>query len=223
MRFTKAIIISSLLFITITGFAQSEYKNVVEIGFSFGLSNTIGSFDTYSVLNSSIGPIFMPISIKEKYSSRVPNFNVSYTRYIDNKNGIKISLGRVDYGLKFRRETASTNGILIENHTVKFVEFGLSYARKIQVSSYAKIIIEPGLLFHINPEYGTRNFQVLHRNAFSFASFTGIEFPIVENNFTINSGLLLKLPIMKYDYPRDPELGYYPYFIGIKLGMNYQF
>lgn len=199
-------------------FAQFDHKNAFEISRDYGLSNDLGPGETYRTFISDY------IIIDKKTSAKTKNIEASYTRYINSFNGIKFSVGLSKYGFDYEGVTMISNTQMEGSIRVRYLEFGISYLARIPIFQNTKLLIEPGLRYHLDESSTSSSIVFRRSNAFSASIFSGLEFLMIgENIFTI-VGLQLKLPLQKYNdtlSPTTPPI--YPFFIGLKIGIKYQF
>ncbi|MEM9546372.1 MAG: hypothetical protein AAGA77_10375, partial [Bacteroidota bacterium] len=147
---------------------------------------------------------------------RERNWTLSYTRFIDPANGIKFSYGSYSFGFYYNGLFESSD-IRVNNRARYFSdEWSLSYVRRIPFSKESHLIFEPGLLFHSNIRPEAFTLSISTKNSFSVSTFVGVEIPLASNDFFINTGILVKLPIEKYNFTFNQEPDFYPYYIGVR-------
>ncbi len=198
--------------------SQSYFKNVIEINSDVGLSNdsnNIGIYSGFRILSEFI--------IQNRRFARSRNIAFSFKRFISPSNGFKLQFGHSKYGFNFEGRVRSTNLYIKDYYRTSFFEWGLSYIRKIKIGEITNLLLEPGILYHTNSRTKTENINFFRKDSFSASCYTGLEFPMAGNNFFANVGLQFKLPLERYNHDFDQWPGFYPYFIGIRIGANYQF
>ena len=60
-------------------------------------------------------------------------------------------------------------------------------------------------------------------SAYSFSGFMGIESPIYKDQLFTNFGIHIKLSLSNYSQESAFVESYYPFFIGLRLGLNFRF
>ena len=202
---------------TTLSFSQDYKKNVFELYIDMGFSNDFGKQRLYQTLS------FMEeVFVENKRFISARNFGISYSRYLNDQNGIKFQFGKAKYGFDFEGITGINKRPVIGFQHITHLEFGLSYIRRIPLGTSSVLLIEPGFRYHYDASPQSDNIFVRVIDSFSFSSYTGMEFPMMGDRFFANLGLQIKLPILRYN--RDiGEPAYYPYFIGLRVGVNYQF
>ena len=218
MKITKVVLIIAFLSLTNFCFSQEYKKNVAEFNFDFGISKDFGTKSTFNAFSFP-----EHIQIEKSSIARAINFNLSFTRYLNNNHGIKLLFGRTKFGFDFEGAVEVTGRKVIGYQRTKYLEFGISYIRRIPLTSSTKLLLAPGIRYHSDGSPHSNAINFIRNDSFAFSSYSGIEFPMHGEDFFANIGLQVKLPLQRYNNVFDGPEGYYPYFIGVKVGVNYQF
>ena len=209
-----------LLFLSILSNAQYDYNNIVELTYDFGISNDFADDAFYNSNTSS-----ELILVEKRSSIRTRNIGFGYTRLLNRKNGIKASFAVAKFGFHIKGSTDQTNTNFNNSYTISFLEWGLSYVRCFPLSHSRKIIVEPGLRYHSDGSPRSNGISITRKDSYSFSLYSGYELPMAGNNYFVNVGLQIKIPLEVYNInlslnePKD----FLPYFIGFKIGVNFQF
>jgi len=218
MIIRKIIILISLFGWTITCVGQDQKRNALELNVDLGISYDFGAPEIYMTW-----AFFEDLVAENRSPARTRNWSVCYTRFINPKNGIKISFGQTQFGFDYGGKLQNSETPIIGFHRLTNLEFGVSYLRKISISEHALILIEPGLRYHSDGSSESNAINISTLDVFSFSGYTGIEFPMMGDHFFTNVGLQVKLPLQRYNFDFGSNPPYYPYFIGVKIGVSFQF
>lgn len=213
----RTIILLLILSISTISQGQPDFKNTIEASFDYGISNESGQGELYGSLFGDF------ISVENKRSVHTKNFVLSYTRLINSKDGIKATLGRAQYGFDITGVTAIDKLTIRDEYRITYIELGLSYLRKITISPYAKLLIEPGIRFHADGSQTFNIIRIYRIDAFSFSGYAGLEIPMIGSQLFTTIGMQMKIPLERYNSKVDITPAIYPYFIGLKFGVNFQF
>ncbi len=218
MKFVKAIIVFIFLCLGFCGYSQINLTSVIELSVDHGLSNDLADGNRFSSFNGS-GDIL----VSNRRLARTRNISVGYTILLNSKNGFKISFGYATYGFDYKGIFINSQNPINDLYRKTFLEWGVSYVYKIPVFPTARLIIEPGIRYHSNGNPTSNAIVFADKDSFSISNYTGFEIPMMGNNFFVTVGLQLKIPLQRYNFGFNENEGYYPYFIGLKIGVNYQF
>jgi len=196
-------------------YSQNYFKNSIDLSFDVGFSNDLASPEKYKTISTIEDLIVNRTSL-----ARVSSWSISFTRFIDPKNGIKFSFGEHQFGFYFDGILEVSRIPVNERQLFSSKEWGLSYVRRIPILTDANLVFEPGLRFHSDFTIESFTLSFFNKNSFSFSTFMGVELPLVQDIFFVNAGLQIKMPLEKYNYTFGNEEPYYPFFFGIKLGLT---
>ena len=219
MKTMNSIIITILICVYSTTYCQTDFKNVFELSVDYGFSSDLASGETYNI-NTFPSQI---ISVENRSPVKTRNATFGYSRFLNSKNGLKASFAFANYGFDISGRTDVTNTFLKATYTITYLEWGLSYIRRLPITEDFKLLIEPGLRYHSDGSQQSGGIRITRKDAFSFSLYSGIETPMMGESLFANVGILIKLPIQRYDYTFSDSIAFYPYFIGFKLGINFQF
>lgn len=206
-------------------FCQVNLNNALEVSFAYGHANDLTSLGTYA-LSSPTGNPTDAITVDKKSHIIAKNIGLSYTYYVNNKNGIKLQFGIIQTGFEYSGRFQVSRLQARGSYRLVLYEWGVSYIRRFPISNFATLMVEPGLRYYSFRDSPRSNqFRISRRDAFSGLCFVGIELPLIGNNLFLNAGIQAKLPLQKYNnkfnYNSQPD--YYPYFVGAKIGISVQF
>jgi hypothetical protein len=199
-------------------FGQNQRLNAIELTADIGISHDLGETAKYKTFT-----FFEDLVVEGRTIARTRNWSLNYTRLLNPKNGVKISFGQTQFGFDYEGKLQNTGTPLRGFFQLTNLEFGLSYLRKIFQSNGVALLVEPGIRYHSDASPRSNAIIISGQDAFSLSVYTGLEFPMVGDNFFTNLGLQIKLPLQRYNIDRGTDTPYYPYFIGIKIGVNFQF
>jgi len=217
MKTIKAIFVYIFLCLSQNGNSQNDLSSVLELNINFGLSNDLAEVREGYLPSDAMSIIV----INKRWFARLNYFSFGYTKLINPKNGIKASFGLTKYGFDYDDIQITKNS----TYRINYMELGISYVYRTPTFSTAKLVLEPGFRYHWNATSPVLNaISFRHIDSFSFSSYAGFEVPMLANNFFISAGLQVKVPLHRYNTEFSvTNDGYYPYFIGIRIGVNYQF
>ena len=218
MKFIKTIIILILINLANVSYSQNILNNVVELSIDNGFANDLGTLGTYKRFNFP-----EDIEIDSRRSARTKNITFSFTRYLYRRNGIKISFGHSEYGFDFDGKTETSRVSIKDFYRATYLEWGISYIHRVPISMIINLLLEPGIRYHSDADTKSSTINFLDKDSYSISSYMGLEIPMIGERFFANLGLQFKLPLHRYDYSFNSTQRLYPYFIGIKIGLNYQF
>lgn len=218
MKITNTIIITFVLSWTMTGFSQTFYKNNLEINVDYGFSNDYSEGEFYRT--RTFGEL---LNVESRSSARTRNYTFSFARLFNRNNGLKLSFGLSEFGLDARGRNSATLELINASYRITHLEWGATYVRRFTLSENAILLIEPGLRFHSDGSQSSPTIRISREDAFAFSFYSGVEVPMVGQNFFANLGIQFKIPLESYSYNKETQPAYYPYFIGLKLGINFQF
>lgn len=219
MKAMNSIVIAILMCTSTISYCQFELRNAFELSIDYGFSSDYGSGEFYTLNNFGSQVIY----VENRSPVRTKNTALSYSRFLNPKNGFKISFGMANYGFNIKGKTNINNTPFKGTYKINYLEWGLSYIRRVPIAQNFKLLIEPGLRYHSDGSPDSDGITIFRDDSFSFSLYSGIETLMIGNNFFANIGLQLKLPVERYDFEFDHRPAFYPYFIGLKIGVNYQF
>jgi len=218
MKITKTIFILTILCIAQFGSSQKVFRNVIEISTNVGFSSDLAPLHTISSFSSP-----EDIIMEQRSPARVRSFALSLGGYLTKRSGFKVTAGQLEFGYDYKGRLETSNTPISDSYRVTYLDFGIVLMHRIPISESLKILVNSG--FHFNtdgsPRSGTINYG--NRNSYSASGYVGAEIPMFGNHFFINGGLQVKYPLKQYNRDRGSGIQYLPYFIGIKIGVNYQF
>jgi len=223
MKITKTLILFFALSWSSLCFGQEYFNNVIELSFEAGLINDLKSdksyldrFDQSKVIN-----------FENRNFARASNFGFSYSTYIKPKFGIKLLYSRTTFGFDYsiiEQGSTATNPESFGSVRTTHAELGIALIWKTPLTPFINLLLEPSIRLHTEHEVNSNSIIIYTTDSFSLTNFAGIEFPIFSDNFFINTGVQIKIPLKSYSFMGwDEYPGYYPYFIGIRIGVNYHF
>lgn len=208
-----------LIFLFFNLQAQRFYRNSFEFNVELGISNDLSSSTNYNT--RSLSGTF---TVDDRWPTRVRNLNFAFTRFINRKNGFHLSYGETNFGFNIKGNFDQNGVNFREKYSIKYLELGLSYVRIISNDSFGNYIFKPGILILRNSQPIASIVSIFARSAFSFSLYAGYEFPMLGDQFFTSIGLQLKIPMMAYNRQRSNlvQPDFYPYFLGLKVGFNFQ-
>ena len=208
------------IFLTIASMtinAQSYFRNSIELNIDYGISGNSHDASTYDYQFNAD-----QILVNEKTTVRSRNYQVGITRFLNAKSGIKASFGYANYGFNLEGNFDLLGTRFDNSYTISYLEWGISYIRRIPFK-LGHFLFEPGLRYHSDGSPRSSGIYISRKDALSFSFYSGYELPMVGNNFFTNLGLQIKVPVESYSSELSDSPSFYPYFIGLKLGVNFQF
>lgn len=218
MRYTKTILIVVFSLITSGVYSQPEFKTGFEISFDIGLSND--SYDGFRYASSTLSNAIL---VDKRNPKVLYNYNVAYSRFFSEENAIKLSFGQTAFGFNYSGNHQPSGQATEGSMKITLLEFGLSYVNRSSLKEDLFLLIEPGLRYHSDGSISTDGVRFSRKDVFAFSGYTGLEFPIKGDKLFANAGLQVKFPLQSYSNSSGMRQPYYPYFVGIRLGMNVQF
>ncbi len=165
--------------------------------------------------------------------SRNNNFNFAIGFQPAKSFSINGSIGVASYGFFYSGNViasptnfASVGGFVTSrSYTVRLMEVGLSTSFRRTLNSDLSIVVQPGLVWYTNPKGRNQQLLWLHLNSNNFSAtlFTGIETPLISNDFYIAIGLNTKLALQNFagNYTFDNKFN--PYAFGLQTSISYRF
>jgi len=218
MKITYSPLIYLFLLASFAANSQSLNKNIIEINSDFGLSSNL---DSEGIFNRSAFP--NEIFVTRISKTRTQNYAFCYSRLFNASSGIKLSIGKSVFGFSYQGTIVQTNEITTDAFRSSYLEFGVSYIHRIFIYEGSILLLEPGLRYHSDANRTSGSINFYDKDTFSSSLYAGMEFPLSNNDFFLNAGLQIKLPFGRYNQEFDPSSSFRPYFVGIKIGVNFQF
>lgn len=219
MKITNLIIFCIIIFCAQNSFGQIVYRNVIEVSTNLGFSNDFGS-NSVEYRSSTLGE---NILIEEKSSVLVRSFGISYSRFLSDSEGIRLSFGQLEYGFDFKGTAVNSNRQISDFYRVTYLDFSLEILNKLQLTKSIKLLSSAG--FHYNTDESPRSGTIVlnNKNSCSGSLTAGLEYPMLGDRFFVNASIHFRFPLNNYRHTFLVANKYLPYFIGLRLGVNYQF
>jgi len=223
MKMTNFISFCVILFFSHFAIGQKDhYKKdkyrIVEIHTYNGFSNNFAPLGNYRSIGFS-GVIL----IEQKSFASVQGFGISLGKYGSDDFGFKFSLGVLEYGFDYEGRTAISNILTSDAYRVTYVDISAGVMHRIWKSETAELRIEGGFHRNTNSNSNSRTINLSTKNSHSISFDIGAESPMPINNLFVYISLHFRFPLQRFNYRRTPDTKFKPYFMGFKLGTNYQF
>jgi hypothetical protein len=221
MKVMKSIKILIYLFVFLYSthsMAQDYFRNGLGINYSGGFSGVLTDMENMSTITSQ--SVLVTESMTPIQAHKVSG---SVFRYLSKSIGIKLSLGISTNGFNFIGSDPATFTRIKETYKAKTIEFGFSFLGRIPAFNYGNFLIQPGFRLFTD---GSGMLEVIfprQKDAFGITGYFGYEILMFSHNFFSSIGILIDLPIEKHSWGSGENMDYYPYFIGFKVGISYQY
>lgn len=200
------------------GVSQYGFNKFIEIHTNLGYSND----------NAPVGQYLAPalpenILIQEKSFVFARSAGISLGYYLTKNFGIKASIGQLQFGFDFKGETLLTQTDVASTFKVTYVDLAFGLLFRKAITENTKLI--SSLEYRINTDESPKSavINLSTENATSVSFYTGLEYPMYGNRFFANLGFFGSYPLKTYNRPREFGNKYLPYFLGLRIGINFQF
>ena len=202
------------------GKGQDHFKNILEFDLGIGTTNDMSGNKTYNLFNS-----MEDLVNTNRRSPWVINMALGFSHFISSNNGIKFTFGFNHYGFDYSGQLSASNTLINGSFRTRFLEIGMSFFRRTRLSKMTQLIIESGFRYHSDPSFQSDGLLFSFQESISLSNYLGVEIPMSGYNYFTNAGIQVKLPLRRYNFDSIPPLSpsYYPYFIGLKIGLDFQF
>ena len=218
MNSLKTIVVLFFIFLSTLSYSQKRLSNFVEMSVTAGLTHDFEPTGLYDSRNQTANTV-----VQSKSFARSKGYSFGIGGLLFKETGIKFSGGRTEYGFKFDGNLENSSTSFNDQFKVIYLEFYVGLIQKFRLNESFKLLFDGGVAFHTGADRLTDNIVLYVRNSRSILSFAGIEIPMAGNNFFINAGLQFRFPMRSYNKGTFSPTEYRPYFIGLKIGMNFQF
>ena len=220
MRIIITINLFLLFIIPNTSFSQGKINTALSVNIEFGLSSDGNNSNRYPF---DVGVTSDIVLVHKREFRILHNYNFSYTRFFAKEHGISLSCGISSFGFEYEG-ISENSGIEVSGYfQTNRSEIGVSYIHRSALSPKAFLLFEPGIRYHNEGDFTTNRVWLIGKSAYSFSGFAGLEFPQTSTGIFTCIGIQVKAALSEYNRIFSTSEPFYPYFIGIRLGVNFRF
>ena len=216
MRITLTILLLLQFSYAVSSWGQRDYHSSIEINLDYGLTNDSHNMFRYATRTQD--DFVLVENRKPKYTF---NYTVAYSLFFSEEHAVKLSFGQMTYGINYDGIFEPSGQATTGSMQIRLLEWGTSYLHRFPISNSMFFIIEPGLRYHSDGNIMTDGPFFFRRDAFSFSGYTGIELPLGGDELFGNIGIQLKLPLQDYGGNFSGQQPFYPFYLGLRLGVNF--
>ena len=220
MRIIITINLFLLFIIPYTSFSQGKINTALSVNIEFGLSSDGNNSNRYPF---DVGVTSDIVLVQKRKFRVLHNYNLSYTRFFAKEHGISLSCGISSYGFEYEGVSENSGNKVSGYYQTNRSEIGLSYVHRSALSPKVFMLFEPGIRYHTEGDFTTNRVWLIGQSAYSFSGFAGFEFLQNRCGIFTNIGVQVKVALTEYNRIFRSTEAFYPYFIGIRLGVNFRF
>lgn len=188
----------------------------------------------YKFSDSYQGSIFQSrIDITRSGISRASNYNFGIGYKVDKKFWFNGSIGISNFGFHYTGPVvasevnlSSVGGFVSsETYNVRLMEVAGIIEYKTKVKDEISLLVQTGLAWYTNDRQKFTKVLQIFQNTDNFSAllFTGIEVPVINENFSVSAGVNIKMALGNFAASYDNEEYFYPYAIGLQSTISYRF